>query len=216
MQFNQNVAVYSADGQEIGRLDRVVIDPRTNEVTHLIIQQGLLLTEDKVVPVDLVAQTDEHRVDLNTNADHLHDLPMFEETLYVSSDGSLHADFPAESARELYAYPPVPGTMMGGYPVMFDPVPAPTIAHTARNIPEETVALKEGARVLSSDGEHVGNIERVFTASDTVTHFLIAQGLLFKAHKLVPMNWVDSISEDEVHLAVSADYLQSLHDYQPS
>ena len=57
-----------------------------------------------------------------------------------------------------------------------------------RNIPEGTIALKEGAKVVTSDDKHVGNVERVFVdaSADKATHFLITQGVFFKARKVVP------------------------------
>jgi hypothetical protein len=46
-----------------------------------------------------------------------------------------------------------------GYPI------CPYVVKTERQIPEGTVALEEGAKVIGSDGEHVGKIERIFTDS---------------------------------------------------
>lgn len=218
MQFKQDAAVYSADGRVVGRVDRVVMDPRTKEITHLVIRQGLLFTEDKMLSIKLVAGTSENRVELRADVDSLNNLQNFEETYYVAGDGELRADYPTDFAHPVYAYPPVAGTVIGGLPIVPDPTASlhADIAHTELNIPEDTVALKQGARVMSADDEHVGNVERIFTASDSgqATHFLIAQGLLFKAHKLIPATWIESITPNEVRLAVSADLLQTLRDYQ--
>ena len=69
---------------------------------------------------------------------------------------------------------------------------------------------------MSSDGEHVGDVERLFVDSDSnrATHFVIAEGLLFKERKLIPANWVRSIEEDKVHLAVPSRVLERLPAYQ--
>lgn len=87
---------------------------------------------------------------------------------------------------------------------------------TQQNIPGNTVPLQEGTNVLDSDGEHVGDVERLFVEPDsnTVTHFLISQGLLFKNHKLIPANWIRFVSEDNVQLSVSSQLLESLPDYE--
>lgn len=216
MQFTQNAAVYAADGQDIGRVDRVVIDPRTKAITHLVVRQGWLFTEDKVVPMHLVATTTSERVDLRANADELDDLPDYEATYYVASDGELRADFPADVPPALYPYPPMIASNLGGATIVHDPTPNVGVVHTDRNIPDETVALKEGARVVSRHDEHIGSVERVFTTADSgkVTHFVIAQGLLMRTRKLVPADWVETISEDEIRLAVSADFLHDLREYQ--
>src|SRR5688572_30690801 len=62
MQFQAKANVYTTSGERAGVLDRVVIDPRNRQVTHLIIQKGLLFRSDKVVPVDMVAEAEKDRV----------------------------------------------------------------------------------------------------------------------------------------------------------
>jgi sporulation protein YlmC with PRC-barrel domain len=42
MRFNQGDRVMTVDGKEAGHIERVVIDPRTNEITHLVVRRGLL------------------------------------------------------------------------------------------------------------------------------------------------------------------------------
>ena len=34
MQFKQGTHVYTSDGQDVGTVDRVVLDPQTNEVSE--------------------------------------------------------------------------------------------------------------------------------------------------------------------------------------
>jgi uncharacterized protein YrrD len=220
MQLKNGTSVYSSDDKELGRIDRVVLDPQTNEVTHLIIRQGLLFTEDKVIPIGMVASTNEKRVTLNQRAEGL-DLSDFEETYYIEADGTYSADIPGgypstATAPGLYSYPPVGMTWWGDPGYLGSPVPADVPAQTVRNIPQDTIALKEGARVVSRDDKHVGNVERVFidSASNRATHFLISQGLIFTHQKLVPTSWVANTSEDEVTLKVTSNTLEGVPDYQ--
>ena len=70
--------------------------------------------------------------------------------------------------------------------------------------------------MISSDDEHVGDVERLFVDPDSnrATHFLVSQGLLFKEQKLVPADWVRSVEEDKVRLAVPSRLLERLPDYE--
>jgi hypothetical protein len=81
-----------------------------------------------------------------------------------------------------------------------------------QNIPEGTVAMKEGARVISADGEHVGDVERVFTGipNEQITHLLISRGKIKKTAKLVPIDWVNTMNEDEVNLRVNKVSIDNL------
>jgi uncharacterized protein YrrD len=69
---------------------------------------------------------------------------------------------------------------------------------------------------MSSDDEHVGDVERLFVDANSkeVTHFLISQGLLFKDRKLVPAQWVSSVEENKVYLAVPSRLLERLPSYE--
>ena len=68
------------------------------------------------------------------------------------------------------------------------------IRRTEKNIPEGMVALAEGAKVLTEDGEQVGNIETLITdpKDERVTHLVISSGLLMKERKIIPSHWLSS------------------------
>jgi sporulation protein YlmC with PRC-barrel domain len=215
MELKEGTSVYTPGGEELGRVSRFVLDPSTNEVTHLVIQKGWLLPEDKVIPFELVSAADEDRVRLNEEIADIDELPSFEETHYIETDRPGAVPDPAtvpgyRYAPAYYWYPPYG---FAGHPVGYYGWP-PT--ETIRNIPPDTVPLKEGSNVMSSDGKHVGDVERLFVdpASNKATHFLVSQGLLFKEHKLVPAHWVRDAEDGEVHLSVSSELLERLPDYQ--
>ncbi len=218
MQFKQGANVSTYDGKNVGNVDRVVLNPKTKEVTHLVVRKGFLFNEDKLIPLDLVASAEENQVTLRPHTTDLDKLPPFEEVHYIPLDETEtnEVDYPVGWASPFYWYEPLGSSML--YPE-FAPVYAnnqPFRATTEQNIPEDTVALKEGAHVISSDDQHVGNVKRVFTKGENgqATHFLISEGLIFKERKLVPVTWIHSITEDEVYLNVSASTLKNLPAFQ--
>jgi uncharacterized protein YrrD len=95
-------------------------------------------------------------------------------------------------------------------------MPAVAATETTQNIPDHTVALKEGADVVAADGEKVGSVERVFADRDSnrATHLLVSQGVLFQKHKPIPTAWIESVTEDEVRLAVGSNLLKGLPEYE--
>jgi uncharacterized protein YrrD len=88
----------------------------------------------------------------------------------------------------------------------------PYVRKTEINIPSGTVPLEEGAKVVSSEGEHVGDVERVYADEEKqrVTHLLISQGLISKSRKLIPSMWVGSVRENEVRLSVAERFVETL------
>lgn len=232
MQFRENTPVYTADGQEVGTIDRVIIDPATKEVSHVVVRQGWLFTEDKVVPTEMIDQATADQVRLRGDAEHLDELPPFEERYYVPYDATTSgtaASTPYVApgyARPYYPYPPIgaawPGYFgaYGSYPMGYyaaGPYPGkPYAVETERNIPQGTIALKEGAKVVDSHGDQVGSVARVFTNDEThqVTHLLIAEGWLFPDKRLVPTYWIRDVTDEEVALKVDADFLKGLPEYR--
>jgi uncharacterized protein YrrD len=222
MQFKDGTSVYSFDGQDVGRVDRVVLNPKTKEVTHLVVRKGFLFREDKIIPLHLIATATEDRVSLREGAGELDDLPPFEETHYIPLDEAeaRTASYPVGMAAPFYWYPLMGGMyssgMGGGARGLGYGYPPPYRTETEQNIPEGTVALKEGARVFSNNNQHVGNVARVFTESpgDRVTSFLMSEGLFFKEKKLIPVSWIHEIQEGAIHLSVGTSVLDKLHEYQ--
>jgi uncharacterized protein YrrD len=218
MQFKLGMSVYSSDEQELGRIDRVVLDPETKEVTHLILRQGFLFTEDKVLPIQYVARSTDDAVVLYARADEL-ELPRYEETHYLSADELVEHPERMNSADyvpSLVWYPPV-GVAWWGYPEYagYPPVGAGQVV-VERNIPDYAVALKKGAKVISANGDHVGDVERVYmdASTDRATHLVISQGLLFKTRKLVPTSWVAKTAESQVELKMRTQALDNLPEYE--
>ena len=234
MQFQAKANVYTANGDKAGVLDRVVIDPRNRHVTHIVVQKGLLFRSDKVVPVNLVAQADADHVVLSPAAGPPDSLPDFTQEHYVQLDNNEWVGAPSAADPMLPGAGPAPillwyPTVMGGSTGLsgahvaseFGPATAAAAAteqrvQIERNIPEDTVPLKEGARVIAADGQHVGNVERLFVdnATSEVTHLLLTQGVFLKEQKVVPMAWVLDVGEKDVRLAVGSNLLQGLRPYQ--
>ena len=74
MQFNENAEVQTASGEKVGRIDRVVMDPKSKELTHFVVRKGLIFTTDKVIPLDQVESADGDRVVLKAGAGEADDL----------------------------------------------------------------------------------------------------------------------------------------------
>ncbi len=225
MQFKKGEDVNGLNGKKIGDVTRVVIDPRTTEVTHLIIHTGFL-GSDKVLPVKWVERTDANEIRLNQAAENLKDLPDFIETEYVSlNDEEMgNQGYEPGLAAPLYWYPVVgtPALTWGNgfwpaYP-MAAGTPLPYQAREEVNIPEGTVPLKEGATVIGKNGKEIGQVEKVITEDthEQVTHLVITKGLFNQSKKVVPAHWIKAIKEDGIQLSVSSDFVDQLKDYKNS
>lgn len=205
--------VYSSAGEKLGSLSRVILDPHTREVTHLVIEKGLLFTTKKLIPMSRVNPENEEMITLLSSEQKPEGFQDFEESHYVNIDST---EIPTAEVESSYWYPPTNHAwwrsgMQTAYPAM----PIYT-RKTTQNIPVGTVALEEGASVLSSDGKQAGNIEQLIVDPEDhrVTHLVISAGLLFKERKLVPVPLISTIREQEVRRSVNSGTLERLPAYQ--
>lgn len=215
-QYREGADIFTANGDKIGTIDQIVITPHNNEVTHIVIRAGGLFKEERVLPVHMIAETYEDRVILRPDAGDLDKLEGFKEEYYlpVERDDYPEGHVPVHSPAVFYygSISQWSNNNSGFIPVVEPPRSDGT---EMPNLPEDAVLLGTGTDVYTSDDQHVGKIERVFTDpnSNRATHFLITQGMLLKSRKLIPAAWVDTTTDQQVRLAVRGRQVERLPDY---
>ena len=203
--------IFSASGEKIGTLDRVVLDPETKKVSYLVIRKGFLLTTDKVIPMDLFNLEGE-RITLSRDAKDFDFYPDYNDSEFI---GIVQKEFPEQTIESVYWYPPVsawdPRTLMKY------PQPARMYVRRRNNvIPENSVALDDGATVVSSDNEEIGNIERIILdpKEERATHIVVGSGLLTKEYRLVPTFWIKDATDEKVYLTIDSKFFEKLPEYE--
>jgi len=217
MRFAKGTEIFTATGEKIGTISRVVIDAKTRDVTDVVVERGGLLSqEEKVIPVGLVDLDAERedRILLRETNQSVDDFLDYETTHYVPVE---RAGAPYENVEATYWYPPVNFQMQLPRAGLVSEAVPDQVLQTETSIPEGRIAISEGAEVLSADDKHIGNVEEVITnaESSTVTHFVVGKGFLLKEHKLVPISWVNSMDGDKLRLSVESTLFDRLPDYNP-
>jgi uncharacterized protein YrrD len=213
MHFKKNTKVFTHDHNTVGQIDRVVIDPATDAVSHLVVEKGFLFTKDRVVPVTDVETTSGKAVVLKETAAAPDDYPEFDETHYIPNAGVEDFDQrQTDEARQLlwyHAAVKAPFLKSAPYPSPKKPL---FYKETHRNIPEDAVALEEGAEVTDTEGHHLGTTEDIYAEAETftITHVLVSTGMIKKDTKLIPVDWIKDIVEDAVQLHINSRVFKSL------
>jgi sporulation protein YlmC with PRC-barrel domain len=216
MRIDKGEQVLTSEGEVVGEVERVVLDPKTKEVTHIVVTEGRLFNKDRVIPISMVESSNDNEMKLRKSLVDFDAFPVFEETHYIpmnkkdlsDSQRIIHENF------SLFPYPPLTGISMDDQSEYQDL----QIEDKVENIPEGSLALCEGALVRDVDGKRFGKVERVLTDSEGnhITHFVVSRGFIFKKRVLVPYEWVMSITEDEIHLAMGPTILKSLPAFNPN
>jgi sporulation protein YlmC with PRC-barrel domain len=239
MKLSKDAKIFTNSGQDIGFLSRFVLDPRTKRVTDIVFMRGLLKQTEHVIPMTFLDFVDEAGIHLKPlPVDKPEDLPPFRVEDFVVTDENALMEKGVVNDTMVHTYYAYPSTPFGpaGMVQPFDAysntpkekAPSPSqmgipvsgdslvTGEIHENIPDNTVALKEGAQVISSDEKQLGSIEKLFIDpnSERITHLLIGKGLLLKEYKLIPTNWIDEINADNVYLAVDAALVNRVPDYK--
>lgn len=208
MHLKAGLTVYDAEGDKVGDVTRIVIDPVSLDVSHVVVEKGFFFKEDHVVPAGAIKESGDGNAYLDPGYEAA-DFPAFEQRTFFGFDPATRAYQPSLEGSTLIFFPPVGAW---GTPAYVDTAPPAVV----RNVPEGSVSLEPGAPVTSADGDHLGDVEEVLTAGDTgtTTHLVIEEGVLFKHRKLVPTAWVASVDDDGVRLAVNADVVENAPEYE--
>lgn len=214
MNFSDETTVMTADGEKVGTVDELVIDPRSQDVTHIVVEKGFLFSEDRVIPVENLRQADEETIVLREGTQGLEEFPAYEQSYFVSYQrDSLAPQWGNWAGSPLFYYPPVgarPYSFHTGYPN----AGAGVVEREGKSVPHQSVMVDEGTKVVTSDGEHAGDVEKTYTDDDgNVTHILISKGLIFSTERLIPVDWVTQMEDNSIKLNVTSDVVEDLPEH---
>jgi sporulation protein YlmC with PRC-barrel domain len=210
MQIHPGKMVYTMDGEKLGKVEKIVISPVSRSIESLIIQRGLLFSEERVVPIRLVDESSDGKITLKLKSPALQTLPRYRDTHYIDSLASDRGDPGSATLYYLHPLDSEPeGDLLPNYPS------PPIVERSIENIPPGSYVLEEGSEIYDRSGKQVGHVEQILTdpVSHSVTHFVISRGLVFETEKLIPAQWIDSVADGQVNLGVEKELIQRLPEY---
>ena len=216
MQFKENTPIFDREGGDVGKVDCVVVDPQSKDVTHLIVCEGRLLNEDKVIPLHLISLGSSQNVLLKCHTDELHTLLAYNESHYLAWD---HPDsltyYPKGYAPPYFWYPPAGAAWWndpGYHTFVRTPEPMFTEAYTQPVPWDCAIPLSIGMDVLGAESYRAGHVQHLYTVAESgrVTHIVIGQSPLFSDYKLVPSFWIDTVSQGAVILLMDVITISDL------
>lgn len=204
LDITNDTGVYTAHDEHVGTVGRIVLDPRTRAISHVVVRKGILFHEDRLVAIGDIATATAERINLRQDvaADDLH--PFVEERYVPLAD----ADRPAGPQDKGIRFAmPLSGPVGEAMPSL----DAELVPVRERTIPDRLTALETGVPVLASDHHDVGRLERIVTsAQGQPTHIVVEDGGLMPERRALPMEWVSEIAENAIALDVGRDAVEAL------
>jgi sporulation protein YlmC with PRC-barrel domain len=189
-----NAQVRCVDG-DCGQSTYVVINPTTDQVTHLVVKENGFLGGEYVVPMDQVLEATPHVIRLRCTKDELKAMDNFIEVEYIRSDTPIYT----HTADPYLMWPYViPATNL--------------ILEEHEHIPPGELAVRRGAEVKASDGR-VGRVDEflVDPANGHITHLVLREGHLWgQKDVIIPVSQIDRIEEDTVCLKLDKRGIERL------
>jgi uncharacterized protein YrrD len=199
--------VLSSDGQKIGAIDRVVLNPSDNHVEQFIVHRGILLDDDKIVDRAAIDRVDGDRVYLSIDAESAHRLPRFELGLLA---GELESGYPEVipgpyQSMILFSSPPVGQTYLdNGSLFRLDPLEG-TADHPEQSYREGGVLIGKGAEVFGSDDQRIGHVQEVDYGDDGALVSVVVQTGLVRHHNVtISAESIARIGDEEIILKIAA------------
>jgi sporulation protein YlmC with PRC-barrel domain len=186
MQFPVNADVHCTDGL-CGRSSYVVLNPVTEQITHIVVKEQQPPRVERLVPVILVSHTAAQAILLSCTLNEFSALELFDQAEFVYGDLPHHATDPNLTLLWPYA---VPAKRIVGDKI--------------RPIAPGDLAVRRGARVEATDGR-VGRIEGFLVNPDSgnITHLCLRESRRRGDRAVcVPVSEIGEIKEEVVHLRV--------------
>lgn len=208
--------VYSADGQKVGTLRAVVLDPRDNRVTHIAVDAGPHFPEPgfgspKVISVDIeqLRKADGESVDLAITEADFRKLPLYEHEHFFAIPA---AEQPGEESgpRRLWDVGLTVAAALAGLGTGLA-VPAEHFAKA----PFERHILDDAPVWRDEPNRHIGDVERVLIddATNVIVGIVIRRGALFHEEVVLPMQYVTEVRDGAIIAHIPDEALENLTPY---
>ncbi|MDP8921985.1 MAG: PRC-barrel domain-containing protein [Chloroflexota bacterium] len=214
MRVELGTHVLTSDGKDVGKIEKLVVDPNSGTVRLVVVRKGLLLPRDVEIRVEELRPGEDGRVHLSYTAEQVDRLPEFVESEYTAPTAGYESPlgYPADSLVWSAGYAPT-GVPTAGYtPPQPTHIPeAPDRATTAEiedfqlNRDLTNAVIEEGDAVLSRDGDKVGEVHSVTFDVETrrPTRLVVRKGFLFTEDVELPWTSIDGVDDGTVYLTLS-------------
>lgn len=185
--------VECVDGS-VGRSTQIILNPVSEKVTHVVVQDGLMGTE-RLVPIDVITEARPNLVRLRLTRDELKQQPPFTRTQYID------------------LWQPYQNYTTGQ--VMLWPYAAPASSNVAvdeKQVPPDELVIHRGTQVEARDGQ-VGQVSEFLVNPTTghITHLVLKEGMLWnKKAVTIPASQIDRIEKDTVYLTLDKEAVEAL------
>jgi hypothetical protein len=202
LQIPLNAKVECSEGM-CGRSKFVLVNPVTDQVSHVVVEEGSAPFAEIMVPVDVVADTSADLIHLRCTKAELQKMEPFVKATVIGEkvpEGNFG----------------VSGAMYGMGSFFFLPyVTFKTTVYDSlkdRQVPPGELAIHRGTRVEATDG-FIGNVDEFVINPETghITHLVMREGHLWGQKDVtIPLTALGETRDDTVFLTINKHEIETL------
>ncbi|MHB8648482.1 MAG: PRC-barrel domain-containing protein [Thermomicrobiales bacterium] len=235
MRVNLGTKVITSDGKDVGKIDRLVVDPRTDRMQEFVVRKGFFVEHDIIIPIgeveDRIGNDDDDALHLRMTAEQVKRLPEFVEHSYMAAPDGMYPGMFGDSVG-------MAGATGGGFlwpaPIYMPaaqgspgraglPADAPLADSSGSNAVAPgmmgdrlresrpgNVFLSTGTDVKTRDGDKIGTVDELVVDPQRgkVTEMIVRKGLFGGKEVRIPTQFIDEIDDDTVYVALDKERLE--------
>ncbi len=217
--------VWSADNEEVGKIDQLVVDAQTQTIESFVLRTGRFHNHDYVVPIETIAREDaDHTLHLAFTAARVRTMPEFEQRNFIVAENTEQTEWryliPAGQAGGGGMVLPTHGAASGGGERVYDPGgdglfgaedPTDETVMTESSLGVWDYRVGTGTKVVTRDDHAVGILHTVeIDADGKPTGIVVVSGLLHHDHRAISIMQVHSADAEHVVLTMTRDAYEGM------
>jgi len=215
--------VRSADGEDVGTIDQLVVDAHTQTIESFILRTGRFQNHDAIVPIETIAREDaDHTLHLAFTAAQVRAMPEFEQQNFVVAENTEQTEwrYLIPTGQGGGAVLPTHGTTSGGGAQVYDPAgdglfgiedPTDETVMTESSIGVWDYRVGTGTKVVSRDDHTIGTLHTVEIDADGKPQgIVVATGLTHRNHRAIPIVQVHSANAEQIVLTLTKDAYEGM------
>ena len=205
--------IISTDNKEVGKLHAVVVDPRDNEVTHIVVntgphfpQPGFGAPNLVTVPIEDMADAREEKVILKCTKRKFAQMSAYVERDFTPPHPSWREPEWVQRENSLWAV----GVAVAASLASLTGIPVPL--ETFRKAKFERHIMNDAPVWREEPHSHIGDVERVLVdeESEEIAALVIRRGAFFADDVILPIDHVTEILDGVIHVRITDDELRRL------
>lgn len=188
-------ASVTCQGEVCGKTICLIVNPCSNELTHVVVEDHEFPYQKRIVPVEMVKNSTPKSIQLSCNKQEFLQMENFIEHHYIPAEQTFGV-FPVK--QKIY----IPYSMYSN-----------DLADVTReHVPEGGIAFHPGTLIEATDGK-VGQVDEflVDPISEHITHLVMKEGHLWSKREIaIPASEIERVENDVVRLKISKAEIESL------